>query len=479
MVIVIGLLAVAVAVCYSMLRVQIAGEQVASNQRRVGSAREAARIGISTALGKLHQSTWAGVSTPISGNVDPFSSYNVTFTVGDDTLNASHPDYNQWPFRLTLLSTGSATTPGQTGVPSTHQIRVVVKLIPRAVSSASSDWTAAQNFTLYQYGSEDFKCEIPFRVVGPVRVQGKIDFAAEYPSSGNPRNRYMGDLNLMRFNGYSDDRPFSGPLNLPTSLTTGSIQTLLNTQLGLTLNNISQTSAPSLALSTSSLTYRLYTGGPTYNIATVSGNLINQNLQPNPLTNPLGLFYNAGELLVGNNTTVQGTLISPDEVELAGTGVTCTPVVLSPLDNTSESIRLPAIISRRVTVDSGSNATINGNVLAWDRWQVDVRAAHTIHVMTGTLVAKEARIERRSNWNVLWGTYYTLFQLQLNGGTPYFPLFCQSLNLPVQAPILLQPDSTYRDHYQQFSQPIYTAAAGDPGLFWEILSWKDLPHIGG
>jgi len=208
--------------------------------------------------------------------------------------------------------------------------------------------------------------------------------------------------------------------------------------------------------------------------------LQNQSLQPNPLTNPLGLFYNAGEILVGNNTTVQGTLISPDEIELAGTGVTCTPVVLPALDGTTEPVRLPALISRRVSVNSGSYATVNGNVLAWDRWQVDVRYAHTVHVMTGTVVAEEARIERRTNWSSLaWGTYYTLFQFQLSGGTPYFPLFCQSLNLPVQAPILLQPDSTYRDHYQQFTQPIYAPAGGDAGLFWEVLSWKDLAHVGG
>jgi len=226
--IVVGLLAVAVAVCYSMLRVQMAGEQVASNQRRVGSAREAARVGIAAALGKMHQSSWAGVATPISGNVDAYSSYNVTFTVGDDTLNSSSPDYNQWPYRVTLLSTGSATTPGQTGVPSTHQIRVVAKLIPRAVSPAPTDWTAAQNYTLYQYGSDDFKCDIPLRIVGPIRVQAKVDFAADYPTSGNPRNRYMGDLNQMRLAGQPDDRPFSGPINLPLSLTWSSIQTLLS-----------------------------------------------------------------------------------------------------------------------------------------------------------------------------------------------------------------------------------------------------------
>src|SRR5262245_26194796 len=82
-VLVLGLLAITLAISYATLRGQGAATQLASNNGRAYDAREAAHSGLTAAIRKMSENSWAGVNTPLSANITANAWYNVTFTTGD------------------------------------------------------------------------------------------------------------------------------------------------------------------------------------------------------------------------------------------------------------------------------------------------------------------------------------------------------------------------------------------------------------
>ena len=48
-----------------------------------------------------------------------------------------------------------------------------------------------------------------------------------------------------------------------------------------------------------------------------------------------------------------------------------------------------------------------------------------------------------------------------------------TFDLQAQPRITFQPPSNISYHWPDWSQPIYTKAAGDAYLRWNIVSWKD------
>src|SRR5262245_55929518 len=82
-VMVLGLLAITIAVSYATLRGQGTTTQLARNGSRSLEARAAARSGISAALRAMSENAWGGVSTTLSSNVTANSWYQVTYTTGD------------------------------------------------------------------------------------------------------------------------------------------------------------------------------------------------------------------------------------------------------------------------------------------------------------------------------------------------------------------------------------------------------------
>ena len=94
-VLVLGLLAVTLAVSYATLRGQGTTTQLASNNSRALDAREAARSGLAAALRKISDTGWAGVEVPLSANVTPNSWYEISFTTGDAKLTERDTNYGE------------------------------------------------------------------------------------------------------------------------------------------------------------------------------------------------------------------------------------------------------------------------------------------------------------------------------------------------------------------------------------------------
>src|SRR5256885_15652942 len=104
-VMVLGILAITIAVSYATLRGQGTTTQLARNGSRSLEARAAARSGIAAALRSMSENGWGGVTTSLSSNVTANSWYQVTYTTGDDKLTDGNASYSEWPFRVTIKST--------------------------------------------------------------------------------------------------------------------------------------------------------------------------------------------------------------------------------------------------------------------------------------------------------------------------------------------------------------------------------------
>src|SRR2546425_11661921 len=128
-VMVLGLLAITIAISYATLRGQGTTTQLARNNSRSLEARAAARSGIAAALRKISENAWGGVGSTLNSGVTANSSYFVTFTTGDTKLTSTDPSYSEWPFRLTIESTGFASDPLNSAIQSQYKSRCVVQLL--------------------------------------------------------------------------------------------------------------------------------------------------------------------------------------------------------------------------------------------------------------------------------------------------------------------------------------------------------------
>ena len=185
------------ALSYAMLRTQATIEQTERNSNHRATARQAAMTGMSVALRTISLPSWGGVGVGLSGNLGDGSTYAVSFETGDNSLAPGDPDYEDYPYRLTITSTGSVVDPANPRIQATHKVRSVVQLVPRKLVDIPSSWTPMQPYSLYQWGTgsgREVNIEAPVHVEGPVYLQNEINYLADYPNDG-------------------DDKPFDGAID--------------------------------------------------------------------------------------------------------------------------------------------------------------------------------------------------------------------------------------------------------------------------
>jgi hypothetical protein len=478
-IVVLGLISIAMALSYTMMRAQGTTLKIQQNSSRRFDARQAALSGLMAGLGHLHQADWTGVGSTLAGNLSASESYTVAYSPGDARLTSSHPEYAQWPYRLTLLVTGYATA-ADGGATSTHKIRAVARLVPKGLSAAPPDWSHMQQFTVYQWSADDFSVEVPSRIQGPVWMQGQLFLGEAYPSTGSSRRRYLSDLNAMRQAGRPDYRPFSGPVHW-RSVQSNPTADLLTQHLGVSTQTVSQKTAADWNHPGAAEAYRLYAGGETYDIPRLEQALENVSLAGDPKTNPLGIFLREGSLELRGNVSITGQVISTGDLFITGQNVRLESPSLPSTSASGEPVRLPAaVVGDDFRIFSGAAATVTGSVLAWDETSLPGGTETTQFELNGRLVCKAFAIGPRSEWNYgssTWGTLHDIFIWQLNNSQPhydYFPEFLGAIGRKPAPLIRLVPDATPRiDHFPRPGEPVYAPGAGDAGLRWELLDWRD------
>ena len=476
---VLGLLSMTLAVSYALVRSQVIGLMGQANFGRRADARQAAYTGLSAALQRMHQSSWTGVDTSLTGTLGTDASYAAAYTTGDPELTAASTDAGDWPYRTTITTTGYAVDASTGGATTTYALRAVVRLAPRQLAANPSAWSTMLPFVVFQTDTDAVSLQLPFRFEGPVRLQGSLSIASSYPSPSNCRLRYFGDLNAMRSDGFADFRPFDGPVTLPFASTGTSTRSLLTTTLGITLTDGAGAATSNWNAPGSTSTYRLYPGGRTYTAVALASAVSGTTLAADPRTNPAGIFLRQGDVSFGANTTIVGTVVSTGDVTFNGANISITPELMAPLDGTTVGHRLPAVVAADdVYVQPGASAAVFGNVVAFDDFESLAGTQATTFDLRGRLIARHPVIGSRSEWNsgsFLWSIYWTLFgDLRV---PEYLPAYMQrvwGMSYTPRLTVRAWSDPAASQWYSP-SSPLYSIPSGDPGLRWTLMKIRELP----
>lgn len=193
-VIVLALLTVTLALSYSMMRVQATTNEIQRNMSRQSDARQAAISGISAGIREMYKGTWGGIDTTLAMNLGDNHSYAVRYETGDPWLAEDDPDYAEYPFRVTVISTGYALDSVNSSVKSQYTIRAVVQLVRRKLQANPSQWTAAAGHALYCFGTGDNYLEAPWQVHGKTLVNGKLHLCEDWQVTNRPFCGYIDEI---------------------------------------------------------------------------------------------------------------------------------------------------------------------------------------------------------------------------------------------------------------------------------------------
>ncbi len=75
-IVVLGLIALTMAMSYALMRVEFYTVSVQKNADRQNLSREAALVGLTVAMRAMEQSSWAGTGTTLSGSLNSSDSYS-------------------------------------------------------------------------------------------------------------------------------------------------------------------------------------------------------------------------------------------------------------------------------------------------------------------------------------------------------------------------------------------------------------------
>ena len=480
--VVLMLISITMALAYAVMRSQGTALQIQNNANLRNSARQAAVTGLTIALKKMHTSDWDGANATLQGSLGGYEGYRVTYTSGDPSLEPGHSDYADLPYRVTLLSTGLAADPSDPERISTYQVRAVVRLAPRKLDDEPTDWATMQQYTVYQSKKDSFEVEIPCRLEGHVRIQGKLRIAVHYPDDDDARSRYLSDLNAMRLAGLPDYRPFKGPVYLPFSEQEWAHLYRLTNNLAVTaVDKRVDEAASDWIKPTSLITYQIYDGGPVYEIPQLGTTLQNVTLEPDPVSNPLGLYYRAGSISILDNVTIRGSLFCKDDIKIEGSNVHFEPVELLALHESVDPVRLPVATCQNFFVKPNAGGSLTGMLAVFDEFKIEKSPETVAFVITGRVIARKLFIKERQPWETLnWKDYYELFEDQLGGAegsvVPYFPVWMGNQGRNPIPLLTIAPDATpVAYHWKKPYNLIYVPHPDDDGLRWDLLKWTENP----
>ena len=119
-------------------------------------------------------------------------------------------------------------------------------------------------------------------------------------------------------------------------------------------------------------------------------------------------------------------------------------------------------------------------MLAWDEAEVKEGTETTQLDLQGRLVSKQFTIGPRTQWDYgasTWTTIYNVFLWQLSNAqhpVPYLPDFLVPLGRQPTPKIKFSPQTTpHVSHFPRPGEAVYAPGAGDAGLRWDLIDWKN------
>ena len=479
--VVLMLIALTLSLSYAMVRTQSVSFMIQNNADRRLSAQQTAVTGMSIALKKMQQSDWAGFGSTLNGTISTTDSFTAVYTFGDPTLTAASSDYNDYPFRGTIAVAAKSADPLNPQNIATYQITSVVRLVPRQLSDEPTDWNTMQQYSFYQSDVDRFEVDIPCQITGTVRIQGMLLIAPHYPDSYDAWWYYLRDLyNMQAWGGLPDYRPFTGKVYLPYSGQDVTHLDALRSTLAVPTVNTAPKSPSSDWVNLSGVsTYQLYPGGPVYNIPQVPAILQSTTLGPDPLTNPLGIYYCNSSLTIKNDVTIRGSLICKNNLIIDGTNVDFEPVELPGLFGAGTSVRLPAITCQKFNIKAtATTGKINGLVAVFNAFTIEKASETQSFPIIGRVIAKQFLIQERTPWDTIdWNYYYYFaFWNQNPFISHFFPVFMGNKGRNPKPLLTIKPDTvpiTY--HWPTPNSSVFMINPADGALRWELVKWTENP----
>jgi hypothetical protein len=475
------LITITLALSYASVRTQSMIFMINRNSNRRLAAQQAAVTGATMAFKKMQKSDWAGFGSTLNGTLSSTDSFTATYAFGDPSLTSSSPDYNDYPYRGIITVTGKTTDPVNAQNVTTYQITVVVRLVPRQLHADPTNWSTMQGFTVYQTASQPFELDIPCQLSGSVRIQGALKIAPNYPD--NPTSdswiRYLYDLNSMRSGGYADYRPFTGPVRYVTGQIDSTYMTALTSYLGVSASVLAAPSSNSdWVQPTDFSTYQIYPGGPSYTIPVVSSNLQSVSLGPDPMTNPLGIFYYNASLTIKSDVTIKGSLFCKNKLTIDGSNVHFEPVEIPGVFGESATMRLPAIICQNLEVKSTAlTGSFKGLIAVFDTFTIDAASETQTIPFLGRLITSKFYIKERQPWDSTnWSWVYYIYMTFYRYSYPYFPVYMGNTGRNYQPLLTIKPDTpsnTY--HWVTPNSSVFLVNTSDGALRWEVVKWTENP----
>ncbi|MFI4876725.1 MAG: LamG-like jellyroll fold domain-containing protein [Blastopirellula sp. JB062] len=185
-VIVLALLSITLAMSYAMMRTQMTASQIERNLNRAGSARHAALSGLAIGVRKMHSADWQGVDEPINGALSDDESFIVTYETGDPQLREEDPDWNEYPYRVTVRSLGIAFDPLDPNYRSEYSAEAVVQLVRKRRTGSPVHFSSSQAYTTYLWGTQANEIEMPISFNGPTHIQGELRLCQAIPKVERP-----------------------------------------------------------------------------------------------------------------------------------------------------------------------------------------------------------------------------------------------------------------------------------------------------
>jgi hypothetical protein len=159
------------------------------------------------------------------------------------------------------------------------------------------------------------------------------------------------------------------------------------------------------------------------------------------------------------------------------------PVNLLPLLGSTNTFRFPTVLGADdIFVTSSGEATIDGLVVAFDKFNLQLRSQAKLFTMTGNLVARRFICQGRSEFDISsswWKIIYDAFTSQLNNPPAtrisYFPVYCNNLGLLYAPKVNFGPSSgTIVYLWPTSNMTVFVADPTDGGLRWELVDWRDI-----
>jgi len=225
-------------------------------------------------------------------------------------------------------------------------------------------------------------------------------------------------------------------------------------------------------------TYQIYPGGPVYEITDLDGIPENTSLEPDAITNPLGLYHQADDCTLQGAVSVRGTLLCDKKVTILGTAQ-FQSVDMPALYGSTAPVRLPVLSTGDdLFVEPGSVTAIQGLVAVFDEFHIKKSPATLPFSLTGRLVTKRLYIKERQPWEALSTTDWNSLYIQWipRAATTPFPVWLAERGYDFVPRITIMPDDPvdrYRYVWNNWNNPVYVPHDDDDGLHWEMLKWNE------